>query len=720
MSCTDNTKNTDIKIATYNSLNNLYNFKPTDELKPNSYDLPFSDIAVSSASVILANINTNLDDLENLNKNNLFIKDNITSNIYQNCVIQTNNPWFTTSSDYKKCEIIKNIVLDDKLKLNADKTIINLDLKSKNKSKTAYCPYFSNVNHAYCENRWYDWIITPDYYLGNIYNKNNTKFGDNDVYKCYKPCEIGYIPHKTEKNEFKCIPKKYYAGGIFANKLEYSPIGLINLIGNVAFKNDDKEILKLKNKNLLYILYKNIIDYNIENKIDDNIYEPNIIYNDFINNSSTDINEYFINDFNKDIYNEFEKTIKDNILNDFSYSNDQDYANINQLTYKHKNFNENEPEMYTFKGLDTSGILIPPILYHTFLLANIFIPLSEDNISNITNAADITTEENANKFINAYTNFDTNDINTFITASAPVPAFANLLNRNLFDKLNKIFDIDKSNRLKNIFYKAVNVCYNGKTNFSINIIEKTKNSLNIYKDKNTYVDFLTNLGLQVKINFDDNNIKNNIKNNIIFNNEYKYYKDYELYDLSNSYDSIRTNKPNNAIILDTLLNDDNKYKYFFSVEKLERPTCENGYIYNSKIRECEPEPEKVIEDKNAPIEDDFDQFNIPNIKNILIIFLKIVLVIIILYIVYIFYDIFGETILTVYNYLYMKYIEMTAFISRNEQISLASNDEEVNKINADIDYKLAMVEYQNLNKNTQKIKTYINENKDKYDMEANL
>lgn len=152
---------------------------------------------------------------------------------------------------------------------------------------------------------------------------------------------------------------------------------------------------------------------------------------------------------------------------------------------------------------------------------------------------------------------------------------------------------------------------------------------------------------------------------------------------------------------------------------MERPTCENGYIYNSKIRECEPEPEKVIEDKNAPIEDDFDQFNIPNIKNILIIFLKIVLVIIILYIVYIFYDIFGETILTVYNYLYMKYIEMTALISRYEQTSLASNDEEVNKINADIDYKLAMVEYQNLNKNTQKIKTYINENKDKYDMEAN-
>ena len=248
MSCTDNTKNTDIKIATYNSLDNLFKYTNSEELKPNTPDNPFTPS--KSQYTILANINTNLDtiDSDNLDKNNLFIRDNKTSNIYQNCAIQTNNPWYTTSSDYKKCEIISDIELDSKLKLNPDKTIINLDLKSKNKLKTAYCPYLSNINKAYCENRWYDWIITTNYYLGNTYYKDNSKFGDNDVYKCYKPCDANYIPYKTEKGILKCIPKKFYANGIFANKLKFSPIGLINLIGNVAFKGDGYDNLKTKIK----------------------------------------------------------------------------------------------------------------------------------------------------------------------------------------------------------------------------------------------------------------------------------------------------------------------------------------------------------------------------------------------------------------------------------------------------------------------------------------
>ena len=54
MSCSDNTKNTDIKIATFNSLTNLYTFNPTDELKPNSYNKPFTEFA---SPVILTDIN---------------------------------------------------------------------------------------------------------------------------------------------------------------------------------------------------------------------------------------------------------------------------------------------------------------------------------------------------------------------------------------------------------------------------------------------------------------------------------------------------------------------------------------------------------------------------------------------------------------------------------------------------------------------------------------
>ena len=711
MSCSDNNKNTDIKKATFDSLKNLSSFISDDnyknELKPGTYNTPFSEIA-KTMPAITAKLNKDLDNIDNIddNKNNLFIKDNITNNIYQNCTIQTNNPWFTTSSDYKTCEIVKNIVLDDKLKLNADKTIITLDLKSKNKSKTAYCPYFSNVNIAYCENRWYDWIITPDYYLGNTYNKDNTKFAENDVYKCYEPCEKGFIPYKTEKGEFKCIPKKYYAGGIFANKLEYSPIGLINLIGNVAFKNETDDILQLKEKNPLYILYKNIIDYNIENKVDTNIYQENYIYTTHINSNLPNIDNLLKNDFNKNIYNKFEAVINKNILNNFSYSNDQDYENINELTYKHKNFNENETEMYTFKGLDNCGALIPPILFHTWLLANIFIPLSSDNIDTIKNYTVLINDTDLTNFKKAYNLFSSTEITYFDGNAALKPLF----NRNLFDKLNNnnnMFDENKSNRLKNIFYKAVNVCYNGKTNFSINIIEKTKKSIDIYKDK--YNTFLTYLKLQPT--FTD--LYNNPSlNNTIFNNEYKCYKDFELYDLFTSYnnDTLIKTQTHKKEILDVLLKDDNKYKYFYSVEKLEKQTCKNGYIYNSKFKECEPIVVKPVEDKNTPIEDEFDQFNIPKLKNILTLFLNIIIAIIVLYIIYIFYDIFGETILTVYNYLYMKFIEISSVIYRYVETSLATNDEEVNKINAEIDYKLAAIEYQNLNKNTQKLKTYINEN----------
>lgn len=708
MSCSDNTKNTDIKIATFNSLTNLYTFNPTDELKPNSYNKPFTEFA---SPVILTDINKELDDNSDNNLNNLFIKDNITSNIYQNCTIQTNNPWFTTSSDYKKCEIVKDITLDDKLKFNADKTSIILDLKSKKKSKTAYSPYYVNVNKAYCENRWYDWIITPNYYLGNTYLKDTSKFTDNDVYKCYKPCDDNYIPYKTEKGELKCIPKKFYANGIFANKLKFSPIGLINLIGNVAFKNNDYNELKIKNKNPLFLLYKNIIDYNIDTYMDNDIYKLNSIYTDYINNSADiNIHNAILKDFTKDIYDEFEKCINDNILDDFDTNDNQDYANMTKITYKNKKFNENESEMYTFKGLEACGALIPPILHHTWLLANIFMPfqISIEDITNITTNTttnDISTADDANKFKTAYTNFDTT---TAGIADISIDSkFKSMINRNLFDKLDKIFGSDKAIRLKNIFYKAVNICYDGKTNFSINIIDKTKKSYNKYKD--SYSPFLSDYLKIIDIKYDNDNK--------IFNNEHIFYKDYELSNLSNSYS---TTKPNYAIVLDVLLKDDNKFKYFFSIERLEQPTCEKGYIFDSKIGECIEDKIKVIDnaDKIAPVEDDFDQFNIPELTNILKMFLQIILVIIILYIIYIFYDIFGETILTVYNFIYMKYIQVTALVSKYEQTQLATNDEEINKINADIDYKLAAIEYNNLDRNTRVVKTYINEHSDKYAKET--
>jgi hypothetical protein len=80
--------------------------------------------------------------------------------------------------------------------------------------------------------------------------------------------------------------------------------------------------------------------------------------------------------------------------------------------------------MYTLKGLDANNILISPILLHTWILANIFKPMTENNFTDNK----ITTLQIAN---------------TYITNT-------------LFDNLNNVFkDENKAIRLKNIFFKAI-------------------------------------------------------------------------------------------------------------------------------------------------------------------------------------------------------------------------------------------------------------------------
>jgi hypothetical protein len=659
MSCSDPLKNIDAKEATYYTLSNLYNYTVNINFKPISKSSPFP---VTPDKTLFKNINTNLDNLDST-QDNLFIKDNIKDNIYQNCAIQTNNPWYTTSSDYTKCEIVEDIQLDNKLKYNADKTIINLNLKSNDKLKSAYSSYFFNVNKAYCENRWYDWIITPNYYLGNTYYKDTSKFGEADVYKCFKPCPSDSIPYTTAKRENKCIKKKYFGNGIFANKLMFSPIGLINLIGHVAFKNITLSVFQTtENNDLLYQLYKSVLNYNINNKIDDKIYRTNFIYNTILTYSN-------IKEDIKTIYGEFKKCIEDNILNDFDNSENQDYKYSNLLTYKHRNFNEDESELYTLKGLDVCGALIPPILHHTWILANIFKPFQESDI----------TDDNGAKVDNT-------------------------LYKLLY---NEFKDENKALRLKNIFYKAVNICYDNKSNFSINIIDKTKKIINTYKDN--YNGLLKIYIALRPSNTTDDIINDTIKNmyiteNIIMDN--KYLLDHDLYTVSIVTSSItEANKKK-------YIDDINKYakygRYFYAIEELETPSCEKGYVYDNKVKTCQKIVEEPIIDKNAPVEDEMDTFNIPEITKILSMFLQIIIVIVILYIIYIFYDIFGETIFTVYNYVSMKSYEI--FYNTSAYLStLGEADEVYEKLKTDADYELANMQYKNLEQNKSKILTYMKE-----------
>ena len=193
------------------------------------------------------------------------------------------------------------------------------------------------------------------------------------------------------------------------------------------------------------------------------------------------------------------------------------------------------------------------------------------------------------------------------------------------------------------------------------------------------------------------------------NNEYKYYLDYDLYYLKDNIISKFTIEAEKTTITNAFF--DNVYKYFYSIERLEAPTCDKGYQYDSKLKSCEKVIEKPIIDKNAPIEDEMDVFNIDEITKILSMFMQIIMVIIILYIIYIFYDIFGETIFTVYNYLYMKFTEIfnnsyTYIISY-----IITDNEKYEKIKAETDYKLATIQYKNLEQNNFKILSYMNENK---------
>ena len=672
-SCEDT--NTDIKDAIIKAskiaLTGIYNKIIEDTInKPD--DSPYKDThqyyKVHATNVFHANLfdngkpessikntfNSNLtlgsEELLTNGKHNLFIynENDNTSNIYANCAAKYGNIWFTssnTSNNRSVCTIDKNnIQLPTGLEFNSDKSLITLNLKSKDPNKNAYCSYESRENKAYCENRWYDWIITPNYYLGNTYFKDIGKYTENDIFKCYKPCEGDRMPYTNSKGEYTCIHKKYYENGIFSKKYMFSPIGLINLIGNIAmFDKSATTDAGVKN-NSIYILHNLIIDYKLINNVDTDIYITNSILKGVIENNNL-LSEY------SNIITDFKKCVNSNILQDFDDSSrNQDYKNSNFFSYKSPLFNEDEPELYTIKGLDANNILIDPILLHTWILANIFKPLDDDNIS------------------------------SFITANDDT------MRKLLYEKLWVHFENEnKAARLKNIFFKAVNMCYDNKTDFSRNIIKYTKKSLTSSTNNLIINKYLTNYNNAFINILDFNTITvDKLTVNAIDNfKENKYYDDYSLYSLQKKLKDIgeyrqlydNTLAPfNNIIQPNKLIN--NKYKYFYTVEYLEKDICDGDYDDNGECLIAQPDTLQNNNDNNNKDDKSLnDEFNMPNFKNLILLFLRIVVVIIIIYIIYIFKDIFGETISVFLNTIYVNFLE-TFYITLNEKIG---NDNETSK-----------------------------------------
>jgi hypothetical protein len=548
-----------------------------------------------------------------------------------NCAIQYNNPFFTYDKDSKKCVLLPDIKLPSGLNYVNNVNSNFIYYKDKN-----FPEYNKRDNKFFCENKWYDWIITPNYHFGNQYEKDSGVYSSLDVKTCYKPCMKGYMPYITTNNEYKCVPKVIAEDGLFENKLDFSPVALINLIGN--------------NKNTLVYLYSLSTTNSIIDRTNNNI---GIDSNLYINNILDKILEKELNETHDKIKN----SIKENILVD-------DIENIRNLkdiiSYRNPLFNENDSDLITLRGMDTNNMLTDDILIHTYYLSSKiheFITNVSINIENYTN-------ENKKKEMleNQY-----NIINIL--------------------KQKDINENWKHRRLANILYKAINICYNGKTDFSRNLIDYTQKALDILKSS------IEKAGINNP--FKRNVITEYISIPIINSIEIPYYKETsDIINIKSINDHLNTPEiKNNEATKNRIINfyTDQTNIIFYSIENFERVNkCNIGEVLDkdkrcvkceticnnnencTNIKNCsyfcsntcknvekeeksgtcgikkkdEKKKELKKEDIETPIEKDFA---LPNFSTIIKVSIKIFLALIFIYIGYIFYQIYGETLLTIYN-----------------------------------------------------------------------
>ena len=255
----------------------------------------------------------------------------------------------------------------------------------------------------------------------------------------------------------------------------------------------------------------------------------------------------------------------------------------------------------------------------------------------------------------------------------------------LYEKIWHHFNNEnKAARLKNIFFKAVNMCYDNKSDFSRNIIKYTKKSLTSSTNNliiNKYLTNYNNTFINI-LNFNNITVDKLTVNAIDNFKENKYYDDYSLYSLQKKLND--TNEYRQLYFDNTLApfidipqsgnKLKNKYKYFYTVEYLEKDICDGEYDVYGKCLIAQPVTQQNNNDSNNNDDKSLnDEFNMPNFKNLILLFLRIVVVIIIIYIIYIFKDIFGETISVFLNTIYVNFLE-TFYITLNEKFLNYDNE----------------------------------------------
>jgi hypothetical protein len=398
------------------------------------------------------------------------IKENDNNSPYAiNCVILTGNPLYTYDKTKKACTIIPELKFNtSSFKYSENKDYIYHDNTDDPEGKYSYN---KKDKSGYCENKWYDWIITPNYHFGNSYLKDSGAFSKEDVKVCYAPCEKGKMPYIDINTEYKCVNKKIAENGLYEKKMDYSPIALINLIGN-----SQKSLAELY---ILMSLYKYkdnaIANYEI---IDDRTISNSECKIKFTTGEISECKENktkdnIYNNFNevRDAYKEISDIIMKNIINVDTLNDKKKYKNYpNLITYQNPYFeeNDNQSQQLTLLGLDNNKMLIDEILIHTFKIAY--------NISEFIENTIFT-----NKFIikkdNQYT-IETDDSKIEYNIENNL---INLLDKNdIYRNKDENTKINIRKRLANILYKAILVCYDNKTDFSKNIITKTKAAIDRY------------------------------------------------------------------------------------------------------------------------------------------------------------------------------------------------------------------------------------------------
>ncbi len=139
------------------------------------------------------------------------------------------------TKDYKSCSLEHGVGfvrrISDKSKCMTFECPTGFESNGMHCKKPLEDYVISKVSH--CDERWYDWFMTPNYHLGNKYYSPKTG-------QCYKPCPAYSVPQyaqdpvddgraglNIEERLDRCVARNEYMSGKYANGSDFCPIAWV-------------------------------------------------------------------------------------------------------------------------------------------------------------------------------------------------------------------------------------------------------------------------------------------------------------------------------------------------------------------------------------------------------------------------------------------------------------------------------------------------------------